>query len=94
MGDALRKLGNLDSALQVFFKCLEISKRQEAVVSNSVGESLVAIADIYSILGSHQNAIDYYKQAIVNAMFPFYDPLISFLHFNGIPICLKMVVMT
>ena len=64
LGDALRKLGNLDSALQVFFKCLEISKRQEAVVSNSVGESLVAIADIYSILGSHQNAIDYYKQAI------------------------------
>lgn len=61
-GNALRLLGNLDLALNAFFKSLEYAKS----INYNEGEAklYVAIADIYSENQNHTNASIYYRQGI------------------------------
>lgn len=62
-GSALRMQGNLDGALEAYFKSLEL-----AIIARNTGkkEALanMAIGDVYSISGAHNNAIKYYSKCI------------------------------
>jgi adenylate cyclase len=61
-GNKKRLLGDLEEALDAFFKSLEIAR--EVGYTQGEGTALSAIADIYSITDNHINAILYYRQAI------------------------------
>ncbi|MFC3414570.1 adenylate/guanylate cyclase domain-containing protein [Algoriphagus hitonicola] len=61
-GSVQRLLGNLDLASQNFFKSLEYT--QDSSNFNQKGKAYLAIADVYSISGVHQNSVDYYRNAI------------------------------
>ncbi len=58
-GNALRLKSNLTGALESFFKAAKIAKR-----GKQTGMIDVAIADVYSILGDHINATNYYQNSI------------------------------
>lgn len=60
-GNALTKKGNLKDALESYFKGAEIATTDN---NNDFGYINIAIADVYSIIGDHQNAVRYYKIAI------------------------------
>jgi adenylate cyclase len=55
-------LGDLDLALEIFFKSLEAAKKASFLVGQ--GTCIVAIADIYSSMGNSKNAKYYYTQGI------------------------------
>ena len=61
-GNKKRLLGDLEEALDAFFKCLETAR--QIGYSQGVGTALSSIADIYSITEDHVNAMLYYRQAI------------------------------
>ena len=61
-GTKERLLGNLDEALDAFFKSAEVAKKSQN--SRGEGDSYGAIADIYSVGNNHTNAMDYYNKAI------------------------------
>jgi adenylate cyclase len=61
-GTKKRLLGDLEEALDAFFKSLEIAR--EVGYAQGEGTALSSIADIYSITDNHINAILYYRQAI------------------------------
>jgi len=61
-GSALRMQGNLEGALEAYFKSLEFAKmlpqKSQEATSN------MAIGDVYSISGAHKNSIEYYSKSI------------------------------
>lgn len=61
-GNKKRLLGDLEEALDAFFKCLETAR--QIGYSQGEGTALSSIADIYSITENHDNAMLYYRQAI------------------------------
>ncbi len=61
-GNALTRKGNLSEALENYFKGAEIAA--ELNENYYMGEICIPIADVYSIMGNHKNAIQYYKKAI------------------------------
>jgi len=62
MGNALTRKGNLSEALGNYFKGAEIAA--ELNENYYMGEICIPIADVYSIMGNHKNATQYYKKAI------------------------------
>lgn len=61
-GNKQRLLGNLDEALESYFRSVEAAKA--AQYSTGEGSVYCAIADIYSISKNHKNAMLYYNKAI------------------------------
>lgn len=61
-GNALTRKGNLEEALECFFKGAEIAEAQKN--KKNIGSINISIGDVYSIIGDHQNAVSYYKKAI------------------------------
>ncbi|HEX5652173.1 MAG TPA: adenylate/guanylate cyclase domain-containing protein [Chitinophagaceae bacterium] len=61
-GNKQRLLGNLDDALDAFFKSGEAAKREN--FTRGEGSAYMSIADIYSITDNHENAMLYYDKAI------------------------------
>lgn len=58
-GNAFRMEGNLGNALEAYFKGANI-----ASTSKESGTIYIAIADVYSAIGNHPNAVNYYQKAI------------------------------
>lgn len=63
-GTKKRLMGNLDEALEAYFKSAELARKTHHLVGE--GESYGAIADIYSIGNNHTNAMNYYNKAIIS----------------------------
>ncbi|MGB5361373.1 MAG: adenylate/guanylate cyclase domain-containing protein [Eudoraea sp.] len=61
-GTALRLKGDLSEALKSYFEATNIATRKEA--KSNLGVAKLAIADVYSIMGNHDNAVKYYRNAI------------------------------
>ena len=61
-GNALRLKSDLTLALESYFQAANIAHEQQ--YEHRLGVINIAIADVYSIIGNHQNAINYYQQAI------------------------------
>ncbi len=61
-GSALRMLGDLEGALKAYFKSLEYARARGD--KKGEGNVYVALGDVYSVSGAHQNSIDYYSKAI------------------------------
>ncbi len=61
-GNALTRKGNLSEALESYFKGAEIAVKEET--NDDLGIISIAIADVYSVMGNHNNAVHYYKKAI------------------------------
>lgn len=61
-GSKKRLLGQLDEALEAYFKSAEISKRLKRLTAE--GETYGAIADIYSVGENYSNAMHYYHKGI------------------------------
>ena len=61
-GNALTRKGNLSEALKSYFKGAEIAVKEET--NDDLGIISIAIADVYSVMGNHNNAVHYYKKAI------------------------------
>lgn len=57
-----RLLGDLDEALDAFFKSAEAARNAKFIKGE--GSTYVALADIYSISNNHNNAMLYYHKAI------------------------------
>lgn len=61
-GNALRLKSDLSSALQSYFDAAKIVG--EGKDSRQLGVVYIAIADVYAIMGNHQNAVNYHQDAI------------------------------
>ncbi len=61
-GNKKRLLGDLDEALDAYFKSAETARKAKSI--NGEGNTYGAIADIYSISNNHNNAMLYYDKAI------------------------------
>jgi adenylate cyclase len=61
-GNKKRLLGDLDEALEAYFKSAEAATRANNIKGE--GNAYGAIADIYSISNNHSNAMLYYNKAI------------------------------
>lgn len=61
-GNKTRLLGNLEEALEAYFKSEEAARKANFLAGQ--GNTLSAIADIYSISHNHSNAMLYYHKAI------------------------------
>jgi signal transduction histidine kinase len=61
-GTKKRLLGNLDEALDAFFRSAEIAKKLHHLTGE--GDAYGAIADTYSLANNHENAKRYYNEAI------------------------------
>jgi adenylate cyclase len=59
-GSVLRIQGNLEGALEAYFKSLALSRK----ASGREAASNMAIGDVYSISGAHKNSIEYYSKSI------------------------------
>ena len=57
-GNALRLKGDLSKALENYFLAAKIARKGQ-----QTGEIYISIADIYSIIGNHSNAVNYYQKA-------------------------------
>jgi class 3 adenylate cyclase len=58
-GNGLRLKGDLSNALESYFEAAKITS-----LDNKLGPLYVVIADVYSIIGNHDNAVNYYLQSI------------------------------
>jgi signal transduction histidine kinase len=58
-GTALRYKSDLSNALQSYFQAAKLVTRK-----GQLGVTYIAIADVYSIMVNHDNAVDYYQKAI------------------------------
>jgi signal transduction histidine kinase len=58
-GHALRYKSDLDNALKAYFIAAKITTKKVAI-----GVTYIAIADVYSIMNNHPNAVEYYQKAI------------------------------
>jgi len=61
-GNALLELNEYSQALSSFFKGAEIAIEGER--NDLLGRIQIPIADVYSLMGNHENAVSYYKEAI------------------------------
>lgn len=61
-GNKYRQLGNLDQALDAFFKSLEAAKKANFIPGE--GSAYGSIADTYAIARNHSNSVLYYNKAI------------------------------
>ena len=61
-GNALTRKGNLSEALESYFEGAKIAGKEKS--DRNLGLISIAIADVYSIMGNHNNAVRYYKKAI------------------------------
>ncbi len=61
-GNALRSKGDLSQSLESYIQCARIAEKQQN--QNQLGKINIAIADVYSIMGNHQTAVNYHKNAI------------------------------
>ncbi len=61
-GNALTRKGDLGDALESYFKGAEIAAKEKS--STNLGGINIVIADVYSVMGDHLNAVRYYKAAI------------------------------
>jgi len=59
-GNALRYKSDLGNALESYFQAAKLVTRR-----GQLGVTYIAIADVYSIMLNHDNAVDYYQKAIV-----------------------------
>lgn len=62
-GNKHRLAGDLDIALAAFFKSVEAAKKASYIAGQ--GTALMAIADVYSVMGNTKNAEIYYAKAII-----------------------------
>jgi len=62
LGNAHRLLGDLDAALEAYFKARDIAIKDGSKPGE--GAALMALADVYSIMENHMNAEEYYEKAI------------------------------
>lgn len=60
-GNALSRKGNLSEALQSYTEAVKTTENQS---NYTLGLVSIAMADVYSIMGNHDNAVHYYKKAI------------------------------
>lgn len=63
-GNKKRLLGDLDEALEAFFRSAEAANKAQFTIGE--GSSYMSVADIYSITNNHKNAMLYYNKAIAN----------------------------
>ena len=61
-GNALARKGDLSEALESYFKAAKIASKEKT--NSNLGIVSIVIADVYSIMGNHNNAVQYYKKAI------------------------------
>ncbi|MEN8798803.1 MAG: adenylate/guanylate cyclase domain-containing protein [Flavobacteriaceae bacterium] len=61
-GNAEKLMGNLENALDAFFRTAEIANQEKLLPLE--GSAYINIADIYSITSTHNNAMQYYRKAI------------------------------
>lgn len=61
-GNKKRLLGDLKEAIDAYFKCAEIAKKNN--LNSFEGSAYSTIADIYAISNNHKNAMLYYRKAI------------------------------
>jgi two-component system NtrC family sensor kinase len=61
-GTKKRMLGNLDEALDAYFKSADLARKSQNLVAE--GASFGAIGDTYSVGKNHTNAVHYYLKAI------------------------------
>ncbi|HEX4877231.1 MAG TPA: adenylate/guanylate cyclase domain-containing protein [Chitinophagaceae bacterium] len=61
-GNKKRLLGDLDEALEAYFKSVEAARAADYI--RGEGSTYNTIADIYSVSNNHQNAMLYYHKAI------------------------------
>lgn len=61
-GQAYRLMGDFDVAIYALFKALDFAEKSD--YTEGVAATNTALADVYSILGNHTNAVLYYKRAI------------------------------
>ncbi|APQ19039.1 adenylate/guanylate cyclase domain-containing protein [Maribacter hydrothermalis] len=61
-GNAKQYSGELEGALEAYFKCAEIAEKEN--FTPVLGTSYAAIADVYTISNNHKNAMLYYQRAI------------------------------
>tara|TARA_R110002051_G_scaffold137916_2_gene210503 strand:- start:5095 stop:6903 length:1809 start_codon:yes stop_codon:yes gene_type:complete len=61
-GNAKQYSGELEDALEAYFKSAEIAKKENFIPV--LGTSYAAIADVYTISNNHKNAMLYYQRAI------------------------------
>ena len=62
LGTAYRLKGDLSEALQNYFKAAELAEKNAFI--DQAGIINITIADAYSIMGSHQRSLMYYRDAI------------------------------
>ncbi|MCY7421812.1 MAG: tetratricopeptide repeat protein [Chitinophagaceae bacterium] len=62
-GTKKRMQGNLDEALDAYFKSAEVAGKTHNLIGE--GDAYGAIGDVYSSANNHANAINYYAKAIV-----------------------------
>ena len=58
-GNALQLKSDLSKALEIYFEAAKIAKK-----GRQTGALYISIADVYSIMGNHNNAVNYYRNAI------------------------------
>lgn len=61
-GQAYRLMGDFDVAIYSLFKALDYAERSN--YTRGIAASNTALADVYSIIGDHTNAVIYYKKAL------------------------------
>lgn len=61
-GTSLRVKGDLANSLESYFEGARIAEKEEN--NNLLGKVYIAMADVYSIMGNHQNAVKYHQNAI------------------------------
>jgi len=61
-GNALSQKGDLPQALESYIQAAKIAK--EAKINYKLGKVNIVIGDVYSFMGNHNNAVQYYKSAI------------------------------
>ncbi len=63
-GQALRIKGDFTQALECFFKGIELEYKDPKEKEENVAIMNTVIADVYSLMGNHENSIQYHKEAI------------------------------
>ena len=61
-GNALRNKGDHMNALESHFRAERIAHKEKSDLK--LGQVYIAIADVYSVMGNHNNAENYYNRAI------------------------------
>lgn len=61
-GNTLRLKSDLSHALESYFQAARLAEDEGN--NNQLGKSYISIADVYAIMGNHQNAVKYHQNAI------------------------------